>query len=178
MVDDGVKDSYAGEWWLAGNDRRVGGELTIGPAILLRTVRTLQSATDDDDSSYATVLGERLSELVRDAGIPFLAYCGPDPSTWIGKVKDYRNVVAHADDVNDEDQAVVVRLTQTLQVLLRMTLLRELGFTEDQRGKMTTRVPHWKHLREVLPHEVKDLFVPSGSPSPDVPVQQSTSGSS
>lgn len=100
----------------------------------------------------------RLAELVQDAGKPFLAYCGPDPSIWITRVKNYRNVVAHADDVNGEDQAVVVRLAQTLQVLLRMTLLCELGFTDDQRAKMIARVPHWKHLRDVLPREVPELF--------------------
>jgi hypothetical protein len=107
---------------------------------------------------------DRLRDLIATAGPAFEPYIGSDPERWIVRVKKYRNIVAHAGEGRDEDLEVVALIAQTVQLLLRIVLLKQLGFTDDQCKSMTDRVPHWRSLRDVLPRDAKELFVPTSPP--------------
>ncbi|MGH9963037.1 MAG: HEPN domain-containing protein, partial [Pyrinomonadaceae bacterium] len=84
-----------------------------------------------------------------------------DRAKWIRSVKNIRNQIAHALRERysfESDIIKLARLTATVEVLLRIVLLRELGFSDDDCTAMTKKHPQWSHLRTVLPVEVPEIY--------------------
>jgi hypothetical protein len=52
----------------------------------------------------------------------------------------------------------LARLTTTVDILLRVVLLRELGFSENECVVMANRNPEWEYLKKALPKEVPEIF--------------------
>ena len=110
--------------------------------------------------SHQLTFAERLGQLIDHAGPAVYPFIG-DRVKWIKYVKNIRNQIAHALRERysfESDVAKLARLTATVEVLLRIVLLRELGFTDEQCAEMAERNPRWSYLKSVLPNEVPEIF--------------------
>lgn len=110
--------------------------------------------------SHTPTFSDRLQQLIDHAGSCINPFVG-DRDKWVRLVKDVRNQIAHARReryIVETDVVKQVRLTATIDVMLRFILLRELGFTDDQCASMIHRNPQWSHLQSVLPSELPEIF--------------------
>lgn len=117
------------------------------------------------DVTYAGMLGN----LINEAGVAFAPYLGLQVKRWTRRINDYRNIVAHTLPGMAKRPEEVLRLASTVELLLRIILLRRLGFAEEQCLKMISRTWRWPRFRAALPAEVPYVCLPSGSdhqPSP------------
>ncbi|WP_157360707.1 HEPN domain-containing protein [Amycolatopsis thermoflava] len=110
--------------------------------------------------SHAPTFADRLQQLIDHAGSCIDPFIG-DRDKWVRLVKDVRNQIAHARrerHIVETEVVKQVRLTATIDVLLRVILLRELGFTDDQCVNMVQRNPQWSYLQSVLPTALPEIF--------------------
>ncbi|MFL6127249.1 HEPN domain-containing protein [Actinophytocola sp.] len=110
--------------------------------------------------SHRTDFEQRLHALIDHAGLALHPFLG-DRDKWVTLVKKLRNQFAHAPRSRhplESDVRKLSRLSATIDVLLRIVLLREMGFSNDQCAEMTDRAPRWRYLKNVLPTELPDIF--------------------
>lgn len=118
------------------------------------------------DVTYAGML----DDLVEEAGVAFAPYLGLHVKRWTRRINGYRNIVAHTLPKMGDRPEEVVRLASTVELLLRIILLRRLGFAEEQCLKMIRRTRRWPYLRQVLPIEIPNVCLPpSSDPKPSPP---------
>lgn len=131
-----------------------------------RRVKSITEAVGEDDrawlnerlaSAYRPLLRQRLAELLDRAGSTLDQYVG-NRDEWIKKVKKLRDLIGHGVDQVEKDLAMQVRLTATVELLYRVILLRELGFTNEQCVDIVTKNRNWSYLPAALRRDVPDLF--------------------
>ena len=111
-------------------------------------------------SSHRLTFAQRLDQLIDRAGSAVHPFVG-DRAKWIKCVKDIRNQIAHALRERYSFETDVVKLawlTATVDVLLRIVLLRELGFSDAECVTMADKNRQWTHLKRILPAEVPEIF--------------------
>lgn len=107
--------------------------------------------------SHLPTFAERLNQLVDRAGPTFTPYHG-SRTQWVRIIKDMRNMVAHTRDDVERNPSAMFRLASTLDLLLRIVLLREAGFSHEFCEDRVSSHPQWSYLRRVLPDEVPVIF--------------------
>jgi ApeA-like protein/HEPN superfamily Apea-like protein len=111
-------------------------------------------------SSHKIEFEQRLHQLIDHAGPSVGPFVG-DRDKWATLVKKLRNQFAHGAQKRhpiEDDVRKLSRLSATIDALLRLVLLREIGFSDDQCAEMTDRGPRWRYLKQILPTELPEIF--------------------
>jgi hypothetical protein len=109
-------------------------------------------------------LNGRLAELVDRAG-PGIAGMAPDAGHWSKQVARVRNQLTHWDPDQPAlklNASQLFWLAEAVGTLVTVCLLRELGFTEDERAKLLGDNPGYQHLLGQLRQHLGDLLGLSG----------------
>jgi hypothetical protein len=110
--------------------------------------------------SHKMSFEQRLRQLIEHAGPTADSFVG-DHDKWTVLVKQLRNQYAHGAQKRrpiEDDVSKLSRLSATIDALLRLVLLREMGFSDEQCMAMTNRAPRWRFLKQVLPTEIPEIF--------------------
>ena len=109
--------------------------------------------------SHLPTFADRLNQLLDQAGVAFVPYRGSRRQL-VKVIKDMRNMIAHTRDDLERDPSAMFRLASTLDLLLRIVLLREMGISDKFCDARVSCHPQWSYLRQVLPEVVPFIFTP------------------
>jgi hypothetical protein len=107
--------------------------------------------------AYRPTLRTRLGELLDLAGSTMHPYVG-DRERWIKRVKDIRDLIGHGSSELEKDRRVQIRLTASLELLYKLILMRELGFSDQYCMRAFTANRRWSYLPIILRSEIPEIF--------------------